>query len=1096
MPRPNRLFTEAREAHASGDLSGAEKLYREVLRADPGHTEAGGNLAVLLAVQGRLAESERIFARTVALPMVGADVLTNFGRFLITRRKRPADALEPLRRAAQMEPANAAIVVLLGQVLLDMQRFDEALSVLRGAADNTHTLRLLGKAAFFAGALEEAESCFARLAESDISDPVAPTFLGLCRHKVGDYAGALSLLDRALEIRPGFHDALTNRGTVLMEAGRHAEAWDAFGNALAAGCDPTPILANLGVLAHRIGDIPGSTFAFRAAERLNPRFPMLQTHISTMLVEAGAPNEALVAAEKALQARPDDPIANFNRAVSLLKLGHWSDGWAAYEWREKLPGFSLIGQPVHRRWCGPGDTVNRILVRAEQGLGDTLHFFRYAILLAEMGWSVVVEVQCPLLRLLRAASNRLVVVRKGCEPPACDAEVPLLSLPHLLGTQVAMYPPMPRLGATLCDIAIWREALGPRSGLRVGLAWAGCKSASFDGRRSLNPGDLCDLLDIEGVEFVSLDIERSPPACNVRSFAALISDFADTAALIEHLDLVIAVDTAVAHLSAAMGKPTWLLNRQDGCWRWLADGNDSPWYPSIRLFRQSARGDWAPVLQHVATALRHWVREGRQCCEPSDPIRIVLARMNGTFIPNLLVHAAARLHERGLHDASDLLHDLVLEQMPTNSAALVNAARNLLTRRAFAAADVLLRRALALWPENGNAWLNIGVAWQNCGRIEEAVVAYGRAAELVHQLPEALNNLAKAHLHLNRVDDAVKSARAAVAANQEEADAHFTLALALLTQGNYEEGWPEYEWRWNLPNVRTHWNVKAPLWAGQPLEGKRLLAYSEQGFGDNIQFVRFLLDSRCRDAHITLLVPGPLFRLMDRAGVADAVASDPGDVGPIDYCLPLMSFPHVLETTINSIPARVPYLRVPKDISSEWAKKVARSDREVAVGLVWAGNGTTDDPDALDMDKKRSLALEMFAPLVSVPRVQFYCLQKEFPSGSMVDMLERLSIRRVMTPDCDFLDTAAIIDQLDLVITVDTAVAHLAGALGRPIWVASRFDSCWRWPRQSDTTPWYPTARVFHQPRSGQWQPVIESMRVDLARWIGRVGGNRPDVNA
>ena len=1068
------LFDQAIAEHGNGDLAKAEPLYRRALASNPDHAQAANNLAVLLVQQNRLDEAHEAFRRAAASASADMDGLLNYGRFLLRRLHQPAEAVVVLRRAAALEPENPALPILLGQALVDCGAGAEAVELLRRAVvlEPAAPLprSLLGKALFLAGQWSEAERMFSALLETHPADWLALTFLGLCHYQMKDLAAAIDCFDRALVLKPDDVDALINRGIALMDSGRLEEARDGFVAAMAQGGDPAAALANLGVVAHRLKDIGGAIFAYRAAERLNPDLPRLYSNLSTVLVEAAEPAAALAAADQAVQRDPADAAAQFNRAVSLLKLGRLREGWQAYEGRGRLPDAPLLLKPSGLRgWRGLDDRVAPLLVRAEQGLGDTVQFCRYAVALAEMGWEVVLEVQTPLVRLLRGLSDRITVVRQGGVAPPCQAEAPLLSLPYLLGAQVPEIPAMPVLRPTSTDESYWWALLGPARGrLRVGLAWSGSADASYDQRRSLSAGDLAPLLEVAEVEFVGLQLD-SPADDRIRSLAGFLSDFADTAALIDQLDLVISVDTAVAHLAAAMGKPVWLLSRHDGCWRWLTGREDSPWYPSLRLFRQTRRGDWGSVVARVAAALRARVTGvPEQLPPPEPPEAPAVEAMTGRVFD-----AAVHLHQSGRLAAAEVLYRAIVEQAPGQSSACLNLAETLLQRGLFEQAEATLRRLVKTRPDHANGWLNLGVAWQETRGLAAAGKAYRRALRLDAALVQAHGNLAKVELQCNHVDAAVRSAREAVRLQPDNADLHFTLALALLTQGDYLAGWREYEWRWRLPNMLCPWTIPdVPRWTGESLAGRHLLVVAEQGFGDTIQFSRFLRELRPAAASVTLLVLEPLRRLMAASELADRVICDPAEMGAIDVQVPLMSIPHLLGVSFDRVPAEMPYLSVPDELVAAW--RLERPADRLAVGLVWAGSTGATDRDAQRMDRKRSIPPELMAPLTSVEGVCFYSLQKG-NAPVMPGVTDAVAAAR------DFLDTAAIIRNLDLVITVDTAVAHLAGALRVPVWVASRYDACWRWPRQQPATPWYPTARVFHQSRFGAWTDVLVRLRQALS---------------
>jgi len=306
-----------------------------------------------------------------------------------------------------------------------------------------------------------------------------------------------------------------------------------------------------------------------------------------------------------------------NLCFLLLITGRFEEGWEEHEWRWRMRQSSMVERtfPVPL-WGGEPIAGRTILLHAEQGLGDTLQFCRYAPLI-EPGARVIVEVQAPLARLVSRMPGIAQVVVRGQALPPFDLHCPLLSLPRAFGTTLATVPGKPYLAADPADSASWRERLAALPGLKVGLVWAGeprenwPKLAAIDARRSMALKTLAQLGDAAGVSFISLQKGKpaaqatDPPAgMSLVDHTAELKDFADTAALIENLDLVICVDTSVAHLAGGMGKPVWLLNRFDTCWRWLLDRDDSPWYPTLRQFRQPSPGDWLAVVARVRDALQ------------------------------------------------------------------------------------------------------------------------------------------------------------------------------------------------------------------------------------------------------------------------------------------------------------------------------------------------------------------------------------------------------------------------------------------------------------------------------------------------------------
>jgi hypothetical protein len=367
---------------------------------------------------------------------------------------------------------------------------------------------------------------------------------------------------------------------------------------------------NLGTALHRQQRYDEAVAAYAEALRRNPNHVNACTNLGVALAEQGRMRLALVLHDAALALAPGNAAVRCNRALALLAAGDLARGFAEYEWRWQVPGMLPHGV-AGPCWQGEDPAGRTILVHDEGGYGDTLQFVRYVPLLAARGARVVLCVQPPLVRLLARLPGPAVVLARGTEPPDYDLHCPMLSLPHGFSTTLESVPArVPYLPVDAAKAAAWRAKLAG-AGLRVGVVWAGASRPgmaamrAMDARRSLPAGALTALAGIAGVRFVSLQKDQVPPAqLDMADPMPDCADFDDTAAVVAGLDLVIAVDTAVAHLAGALGRPVWLLSRYDACWRWLHGRRDNPWYPGLRLYRQTAPGEWAPVLRELAADLR------------------------------------------------------------------------------------------------------------------------------------------------------------------------------------------------------------------------------------------------------------------------------------------------------------------------------------------------------------------------------------------------------------------------------------------------------------------------------------------------------------
>jgi hypothetical protein len=426
----------------------------------------------------------------------------------------------------------------------------------------------------------------------------------------------------AIRQSPATPELYHGLGRALRAAGQLEEAVTALGTAISLRPDFAEVYDTLGSLGCDLGRWAEAIEFHAEAIRLNPQGPGFHTNLGIALYNSGE----LVAAEGcfrwAIGLNPEDVLAHFNLAAVLLLTGRLAEGWREYEWRRRLTGFPPVISSVSE-WRGEKLEGKTILLYGEQGLGDTLQFARYAVLAASCGARVVLAVQPPLLGLLRSVPGVAQTVILG-EAVRADFHLPLLSAPLVFGTEVATIPaPIPYISAEPEAIRAWGERLVILDGLKVGLVWAGDPrpedraANQVDRRRSLHLEQFAPLAAIAGVTLISLQkgapaaqIKAQPDGFRIVDVMDEINDFSDTAALVANLDLVICVDTSVAHLVGAMGKPLWILSRFDGCWRWLRDRDDSPWYPTARLFRQKVQGDWTEVVGAVATALARLVEAG------------------------------------------------------------------------------------------------------------------------------------------------------------------------------------------------------------------------------------------------------------------------------------------------------------------------------------------------------------------------------------------------------------------------------------------------------------------------------------------------------
>jgi tetratricopeptide (TPR) repeat protein len=596
----------------------------QAIALNPDFAEAHGNRGLALYQLGRLEEALESYTRQIALRPNAAKAHYNQG-IMLRELGRLDEALASCGRAVALAPDDAEAYCSLGITLFELGRADDALvsydcaTGLRPQYAEAHynrgiALRKLGRA-------QDALASYDRALALKPDHAEAWSRRGNALCDLERFEEALASFDRSIALKPDDAEAYSNRFVALRELRRLDEALASCQTAVALKPDYAEAYNNLGGALYEFRRLDAVLAAFDRAIALKPDYAEAYGNRAVLLVELRRLDEALADFERSVALKPDFAEAQYQMATCRLMLGDYARGWPQYEWRWETKQFEkgvrAMGAPL---WLGHEDLRGRtILLHGEQGLGDTLQFCRYVPKVAALGATVVLEVQGGLERLLGRLDGVDRIVSRGQPPPPYDFHAPLGSLPLALGAgpdgDLGPY-----LTADPAQAAAWRGRLANAGKLRVGLCWAGGArpdqpiAHAIDLRRSLPLEAFAPLADIAGVAFYSL--QKGPPAAQLADLQAKgwpgppiddptgeLADFSDTAALVAGLDLVITCDTSTAHLAGGVGTPVWILNRFDACWRWLEGQGDSPWYPTARLLRQAAPGDWGGVIEVVAGEL-------------------------------------------------------------------------------------------------------------------------------------------------------------------------------------------------------------------------------------------------------------------------------------------------------------------------------------------------------------------------------------------------------------------------------------------------------------------------------------------------------------
>jgi len=621
-PTPDQLeaqiqatFNEALRQHQRGQFKQAQALYEAILRAQPRHYQSLYSLGMLHAQSGSFQSAADLIEKAIEILPGNPEFHFYLGNCLQQLHKLEA-AVEAYDKAIGLSPEFSQAHSNRGFALQTLGHLDAAVASYHKALAITDTDALVH--CNLGAALIGLQQFDAALAGCDKAIALKPDYAeahtnrGAALYGLQRFEAAVASYDRAIAINPAYAKAHTNRGVAVQELGQLQSALASHDRAIAINPDYADAHSNRGITLHALRRLEDAIASYDKAIAIQPVFVAAYYNRGLALHELRRPNAALASFDQATAIDPESAQAHFNKSLTLLLEGDFQQGWPLYEWRWKTekskPRVRKFGQAL---WLGDAPLVGKtILLHSEQGFGDTIQFSRYATQVAALGARVIIEVPEPLLGVLGGLGANIELAVTGKPLPAFDYHCPLLSLPLAFKTDATSIPASQSyLRSDSAKMAEWGQRLGAKTKPRVGLVWSGNADHVNDHNRSVALSALVAQLP-DTLEYVSLqkEVRASDKGAlesnaSIRHFGDALKDFGDTAALCEWMDLVISVDTSVAHLSGALGRPTWVLLPYVPDWRWLLDRKDSPWYPSVSLYRQSDDREWGNVLEAVKADL-------------------------------------------------------------------------------------------------------------------------------------------------------------------------------------------------------------------------------------------------------------------------------------------------------------------------------------------------------------------------------------------------------------------------------------------------------------------------------------------------------------
>jgi tetratricopeptide (TPR) repeat protein len=617
-------FSQGFALHQQGKLAEAQRIYEEVLQQQPNHFDALHMLGVIALQTRRKERGIELIRKAIGLNANVAAAHSNLAVGL-KELKRLTEALASCEIAISLRPNIPEMHNLRGATLMDLNRtaeallsFDRAIALKPNYAEAYNNravaLRNLRRLEDALASCERAIALKPDYAEAYYNHGVALTDLQRP-------AEALVSCNSAIALKHDYAKAYNNRGVALTNLNRLEEALTSYDRAITQNTNYAEAHSNRGNTLRELNRPEEALASCDRAITLNPDYADPHNNRGVALMDMKRPAEALASYDRAIALKPDYARAHINKSHCLLLIGNFERGWRDYEWRKTGDEPVAVRSYPQPLWLGEEVIAGKTLfIYWEQGLGDTIQFSRYAKLAEARGAKVIMSVQEPLYRLMKGLSATIQILKSDEEPTGFDYHCPLLSLPLAFKTNVSSIPAdVPYLKPAFEKTQFWKTTLGPKNTLRVGLVWSGGFRPNLPklwpvSRRNIPLARFAALKHLN-VEFYSL--QKGQPAeseltkltdsdwdgPHIVDFTSQLTDFTDTAALIDNLDLVISVDTSTAHLAGALGKPVWILNRFDTCWRWFLDRTDSPWYPTVKLYRQQNPGDWDDVVRRVKNDL-------------------------------------------------------------------------------------------------------------------------------------------------------------------------------------------------------------------------------------------------------------------------------------------------------------------------------------------------------------------------------------------------------------------------------------------------------------------------------------------------------------
>jgi len=1051
---------KAFENHEAGNLDEAEKYYAALQKKNPDDPEILYWLAVLKNSQNKKIEAEKLLSLLIDKNSSFSEESYIHLCSIFIGRKDEKIAEKYFLKGINTFPGSYRLLNDYGVFLSGTEKSDEAARYFEQAIKINP---LFTDAIFNAAAEAERKT---------------------------DYSKAEKYYLKVLEIIPNDFNAYINLANMKLKTKKFSEAEEYYKKALSIKND-FDANNNLGFALQRQNKLEEAELYFLIALEINPGYGVYYNLGNNFYLKAKF-KEAQNYYQKSLEINPYYREAKIALSFIQLSMKNFKEGWKNFT-------YSLFPNPLTekagiKKWGGEDLNGKTLLVYSEQGLGDNIHFARYIHHIKKMGAKVKFLCDKNLADII-SNLEYAEFIHEIENPDEIDFCCSLLELPSLLFDLGVDDHSLVKYIKTDSNKSEDNIINLPDDKIKIGFVWKGNPNHQYDTFRSAELKNFFTLFEIKNACFYSLQITDAEEIEiltkeNLNFYTTNLKS-KDLTEFVSKLDLVITVDTMIAHLAGTLGIPVWILLAKVCDWRWGAEGIESYLYPSAKLFRQQELGNWEPVFKEIKENLLKLTNSEKFARTEQEMLadaHKLIDQKEYTKAEVLLKNAALLFPDsEEIFLLSGYLNQIcgnlsealksnlnVIKINPSNHTAYSNMGVVLKDLKRFDEAEKSLSIAIKINDSNAIAYNNMAIISHLKGDFEKSRIYLEKALAINPLYHEAYINLSNYYDTTGDTTKALESIEKAIEIAPQSADAHFNKSVILLKEGYNLEGWKEYEWRKKKAEYQKR-NFSIPELISTDVYGKTILVYDEQGYGDTIQFARYIEFLKHKGAKVILECHKSLVRLLKICkGITEVYSR--GELNEkefkIDYQTALLSLPLLLYKEISEIPANVPYLEADERQDLIWHENYSFKSA-YKIGIFWRGKQPVTN-------LQRAANLKFFEHIAKIENVKIFSLQKEGITEEENEMMAEFGIKDLSSELGDFKDTASVIKALDLVITIDTSVAHLSGALGLKTWLLLSKRADWRWYRGIDYSPWYPSMKLFRQENYNDWKTVFEKIYEEL----------------